>query len=130
MKKELKHPTAEQVLAAAKNHPNSRLILKELWPEAFESEIPFIKIGQMFKRTDYPKNVYAVVRRPKDYEVRIINISNGDFWDRSIKYENLKDKTLVDLSIAEFKELSGVVDIDRIKRLTFDTNENAYFIES
>lgn len=126
----LKQPTKEMVLAAANNNPGSRSVLKQLWPEAFKDDRDFIKIGQPFRRSNYPHNLYAVVKDKPNLRVRVITISSGDSWsaDKSIYYKDLKDPNLFHITVSEFKKLTGFEDLNPITLLEYDAVSNVYKI--
>lgn len=97
----------ENVLKAAKENPCSRNTLECLFPEAFEDNTKYCRIGIVFKRITYPNNFYSIFKW--NGEVRILNITHNTFWDssRNLKVRSLKDPNGEYLTVSEFKKLSG-----------------------
>lgn len=118
----MKQPTKEQIIAAAKKYPSSQPILAELWPDAFDDNTPYIKIGQLFKRKQYEQSVYSVFRDRKSNCVRILNITNSSFWsdNKSIPFYELKDPNGEYLTVSEFKRLTELTDLEQITKLGYD----------
>lgn len=102
----------EKVKLAAEKDPCAKKVLEILFPEVFEEDNIFCKIGIIFYRREYPKNVYTVFKW--NGEVRILNITHNTMWDtkRNIKISTLKNPDI--LTIAEFKKLSGLDNIEGI----------------
>lgn len=124
----MKQPTKEQIIAAAKKYPSSQPILAELWPDAFEDNRVFIKIGQLFKREQYEQAVYSVFRDRKSNCVRLLNITNSSFWseNRNIPIYELKDMNAERLTVSEFRRLTGLTDLSQITRLVYNTENNGF----
>lgn len=97
--------TKDKVLKAAKTNPCAKEVLETLFPEAFEDEKPFVKIGTTFKRRTYKSNEYCLIKHQG--EVCILNITHGSFWDskRNLKVRDLKAYNQNYLTIGEFKQL-------------------------
>ena len=107
--------TSERVQEAAKNTPEARKVLQDLFPEAFEDNTPFCRIGSVFKRKGYPRNFYAVFQW--NGEIRILNVSNNTFWDkeRNIKCGRRENPENSYLTVSEFKSLSGRDDLSQFE---------------
>ena len=109
--------TEDKVLEASKTSKEAKAALEILFPEIFENDLPYIKVGTCFLRKEYRKNIYTImVRKETDgHRVRIYNITDGSEWGNSIKLENLK--TYEDgrtLTKGEFLELVGTKSLDNI----------------
>lgn len=107
--------TKEAVLKAAQEHPCSSEILKTLFPEAFEDNSIFCNIGSIFKRSNYPGNMYALFKW--NGEVRFMNITHNKFWDdsRNLKTSGLKDYEAKTITVSEFKKLIGAQDVSQFE---------------
>ena len=116
--------TKERILAVAEKHIAAKEILKELFPETFEDDTIFCKIGSLFTRKNYPNNIYTVFKW--NGEVRILNITNNSMWksDHNIKVQSLKDKLGDVLTISEFKKLVGKSDLSDFNfNIKIESNE-------
>ena len=106
----------ERIKKAAMENPCAKAVLESLFPEVFEEGKPFCKIGCIFKRTEYPDNIYSVFKW--NGEVRILNITHNAFWDqtRNLKVSQLNDPEGQTMTKSEFKKLSGK---DTVECFTF-----------
>lgn len=97
----------ERIIAVAKENPCAAKVLEGLFPEAFEDNTVFCKIGITFKRNKYLKNTYALFKW--NGEVRVLNITQNKMWkpERNLKVSSLKDLEGNTLTVSEFKRLSG-----------------------
>jgi hypothetical protein len=127
---DLKQPTREMVLAAAASNPGSKNVLKQLWPEAFKDDRFFMRIGQPFRRSNYPEALYAIVKEKANMRIRVLNITTGDLWsdNKSIPYKDLGDWNVSHVSVSEFKKLTGLEDLNQITLLDYDAKNNVYKI--
>lgn len=96
---------AENILKAAKGYPEAASVLRTLFPEAFEDETVFCRIGQILKRDNYPNNFYALFKW--NGEVRLLNVSCNKFWnqDRNLTVSQLRNEDSI--TVGEFKKLIG-----------------------
>lgn len=99
--------TKERVLEVAKKNPYAVKVLKGLFPEAFEDEKIYCRIGSIFIRKEYPDNVYAVFKW--NGEVRVLNVTKNIMWDskRNLRVETLSDPEGKTLTVSEFRRLVG-----------------------
>jgi hypothetical protein len=104
----MQQPTKEQVIQAAQKFPNSKHILKELWPQAFVNNERFMDVGQLFFREGYP-HVYAIMRVPQEKAIKIGNISQSRFWNdpKMIREVDMYDINRNYITVSEFQKLSG-----------------------
>lgn len=105
--------TKEKVLKAAEENPYALRTLKSMFPEAFEDDTVFCKVGSIFRRAEYPENDYVVFKW--NGEVRILNVTQNSMWgsERNLKVSSLKDPEGKTLTVSEFKRLSGKNDLSR-----------------
>ena len=115
----IKQPTKEQVLKAAQQCPSSKQVLKELWPDAFEDNTPYIKVGQLFLRKQY-RHAYAVIHDEHTRSFRVLNITHSRFWgeDKMLYTNSLKDIEHKYLTVSEFTRLTGYNDLSQFIRLS------------
>lgn len=80
-----------------------------------DSYFRFCKIGSLFKRAEYPNNIYALFKH--NGKVMILNITGNAIWDssRSLDVCKLKDSFGEYLTINEFKKIAGKKDISNFK---------------
>ena len=115
--------TEDKVRETAERYPESKHVLSSLFPEVFEDDKPFILTGMLFKRKNYPDNVYSV--QELNNKVRILNVTYCCWWDdrRSIPVDKLKTRLRssrcrsLAITRGEFKQLAncnsaGNTDID------------------
>lgn len=124
----MNQPTKEQVIQAAQKFPNSKHILKELWPEVFVNTERFMNVGQLFFREGY-SYVYAIMRVPQEKAIKIGNISQSRFWndDKMIKEADMFDINREYITVSEFQKLSGYTLIDHFYPLV--RKGNALFVQ-
>lgn len=105
--------TKEKILNAVHSNPKLYDSLASLFPEVFEDERTFCKIGSILKREKHPNNVYALFKW--NGEVRLLNITQNTFWktkgDRALKVNKLKDFNQEVITYLEFKRLIGTQSI-------------------
>lgn len=96
----------DRVIQAASECPESRATLEALFPEAFEEQKVFGKIGVVLKRDKYPNQTYALIKW--NGEVRLLNITSNFFWKEAImKVSQLKDPNRETITVGEFLRLVG-----------------------
>jgi len=107
--------TAEKVLEVSRMNSMYKHLMVGLFPEVFEDEKPFCKIGSVFTRLNYPDNFYAVVKI--NGYITIMNITYSSFWDekRKLSIHELSDIKAETLTKGEFKRLCGNERINEIK---------------
>lgn len=106
---------SDRVLQAAKEGGKEvKSTLVTLFPEVFEDELPFIKIGTVLTKKNL-NNHYAVFKW--NGEIRFLNITNNQFWnsDRNLKVSELKDREGIRLTRGEFKSLIGAAKVEDFK---------------
>ena len=60
-------------------------LLHQLFPEVFKMDEQFIKPGDLFKRSGYPKCIYSVQRTNKNGNTyRILNITHSTYWEKLV----------------------------------------------
>lgn len=107
--------TKERVIKAAEENPQAESTLRSLFPEAFEDNRQYCRIGVIMSRKNHPGNVYALFKW--NGEIRFLNVSNNKFWDTSDSNRNIKVSQLHDfkgetLTYSEFKKLIGANNIN------------------
>lgn len=91
----------EKILRVAERDGNTKRILTELFPEAFEDNRTFCKIGSILTSTTH-KSVYAVIKQ--DNQVMMLNISCSEFWKtHTLEVSELKNPK--SLTYSEFSKL-------------------------
>lgn len=96
----------DRVIQAASECPESRATLEALFPEAFEEQKVFGKIGAVMKRDKYPNQTYALIKW--NGEVRLLNITSNFFWkDAIMKVSQLSDPNRETITVGEFLRLNG-----------------------
>lgn len=115
----IKQPTKDQVVKAAERCPNARKILEELWPDAFENNTPYIRVGQLFLRKQYG-HAYAVIQDENTECFRVLNITHSRFWneDKVLYPKSLKDIERKYLTVSEFSTLTGCRDLSQFIKLS------------
>jgi len=80
-----------------------------------DSYFRFCKVGSLFKRAEYPNNIYALFKH--NGKVMILNVTGNAIWDssRSLDVCKLKDSFGEYLTINEFKKIAGKKDISNFK---------------
>ena len=118
--------TSESILRAVKKNPSMKAALRQLFPEVFENEVIFCAIGSIFFRTDYPNNIYAVVK--KGNQVIVMNVTYSAKWNdegkRNLNISDLADFTKENITIAEFKKLTGFVNLANFVAVPKEFNKN------
>lgn len=95
-----------RVIQAAIECPESKTTLETLFPEVFEEQKVFSKIGVVLKRDKYPNQTYALIKW--NGEVRLLNITCNFFWKGAIiKVSQLKDINRETITVGEFLRLVG-----------------------
>lgn len=99
--------TKEKVLEAAKNSPLVKSVLETLFPDAFEDNTVFCKLGSVFTRYNYPGNVYCIIKHQGI--VKIMNITHSTLWTspntRVVYVNSLRDSNAKTVTVSEFKRL-------------------------
>ena len=109
-----------KILEAAQLHPEARPTLETLFPELFENEKPFIKVGSIFLRKGYPDNMYMVAAR-KSGQVIVFNMTYGSVWEPKVdlvinapfKNDKITHKDNIWLSREAFTKLTGYTDLSQ-----------------
>lgn len=95
-----------RVIQASIECPESKATLEALFPEVFEEQKIFSKIGVVLKRDKYPNQTYALIKC--NGEVRLLNITCNFFWkDAIMKVSQLKDINRETITVGEFLRLVG-----------------------
>jgi hypothetical protein len=133
IKNKIVNTTIENILNAAKNNPQSEKTLKYLFPKAFESNKPFIKIGQLFIRNGY-NNLYVTIVEIRTGNIRIHNLNTGKGWNNTISIKGEGRICPITLTIAEFEELTGSVEYTKFTPIELPVkdiiNMNQIFIDN
>lgn len=97
----------ENILKAAKENPCAEKVLKDLFPKVFEEEEnkPFCKIGSIFKYNQYPNNIYTIFKDSCDHKIKILTITVGYIWKKSLDVSFIKDPKKETLTLSEFRQL-------------------------
>lgn len=119
--------TKEKVLEAAAKCPQAKTVLETMFPQVFEDDKVLCSIGSIFFRKQYPKNLYAIIK--KGDRIAILNINFSTTWDekKAIKIHALKDRDGKTITISEFRDLTGYVNMDEF--IIFDKSLNNKLIE-
>lgn len=109
------YTTKDNILKAANKSNEYKKLLEELYPEVFEDDKFLCTIGSIFSREEHPKNIYCIIKIQG--KVKILNITQSSFWDeeRAIKVEQLKDLNKRNITVGEFKKISGKNDLSRFR---------------
>jgi hypothetical protein len=109
--------TRAHVRSAAAKYPNSKPVLMELFPDAFEDNRIYSKIGQLFMRSSYPNAVYALAK--SSGRVFFWNITHNTRWDmsRALPVACLRDPLGNNVTVAEFKQIIGSQDFNDFRKV-------------
>ena len=118
--------TKEKVLEAAKQSPDAKKLMMELYPEVFRDDTILCEIGSIFFRKQYPKNIYAIVRQGNT--VIVMNISHSAKWDEKhrININDLKDRGQNTITVDEFRRLTGYYNLSEFMIVTKTCNQNLF----
>lgn len=105
--------TKEKVLEAARNNPQSKKLLADLFPDAFVDNTVLCQIGSIFFRLDYPDNIYAILKRGG--RIVVLNVSHSALWTekRAIRVSDLLDVNQLTITVSEFSKLTGYTDLSK-----------------
>lgn len=105
--------TKEKVLEAARNNPQSKKLLTDLFPDAFVDNTVLCQIGSIFFRLDYPDNVYAIMKQ--EHKIVVLNISHSAKWTekKAIRVSDLRDVNQLSITVSEFSKLTGYTDLSK-----------------
>lgn len=101
--------TSEKVLDTIRKNPGCKNVLENLFPEIAEDNTIFCRTGQFLIDEKYPGNIYALIKessKPMEY-IYLLNISNGNIFQKKIRLHDLKDPFKEKVTVSEFKYIVG-----------------------
>lgn len=106
--------TIEKIIALSREQPKYYDLLSSLFPQAFEDERVFCKVGSILRRKKHPNDMYALFKW--NGEIRLLNITRNNFWStegkNNFKVSKLKDSKGETVTYSEFKTITGLLPDD------------------
>lgn len=117
----------DKIIQAATKHPEQKGFLETLFPEVFEDQKYFCKIGQLLKRHSYPNSYYAVIKHAG--KLKMLCITNSQFWKNEIdcvpekQYVSVNEiKKLVDYNFKDLYVYEEPTKTQKKRVLFYDSN--------